>query len=307
MHTVLLSCDAARSSDPLESGAARAVLSAAQRVVGAHDAARDVLIAASEDDRIIETFPPPYDEAANALVSPPPIKLFGAPIIADALARAHDERAENALMRWADGASRHRSAALLEMTKNPSPRYLATARQLLAEPERAGELISAPRLHGYERLFAERPTMVSVHGAALSLAAAIADAPARELLRTVAADASLPSPDPRTLDALRCTKRPGWEGAKTRDEAAALASPRFLALALLGDDVLTRAVAVDPAAPALLRDFARRMSSLPPMPPMPNVDPVHPMNAAAQALVDALEAGAPIVQGDETPGPSTCR
>ncbi|HEX7602427.1 MAG TPA: hypothetical protein VF316_12515 [Polyangiaceae bacterium] len=300
---VMASCENGRPSARLESGVASVSLDAANRLVERREQALATLIAATEDDGAIEGSIAPYYDAASVLVVPAVVKQFGANVVADALARIHDERAEVALMRWAARNSRHRRAALHNMTENPSPRYLTTSRELLADPRGAAQLTAAPRLHGVETLFAQRPTTVSLHGAALGLAAAIGDGPARELLRAIAMDASLPWPDPLTLDALRCTKRPGWEGAKTRNEALALSSSRFLALALLGDQALALAIAADPREPPALREWARRMSKLPPRLPTPRRDPTQALVTPEGGLILPKEGvlAAHGSDGDDSP------
>lgn len=86
-------------------------------------------------------------------------------------------------------------------------------------------------------------------------ALALAAASGREaLLRDVARDRARPSPHPEWLERIECRR------ARCRELRTALASPRLVALALLGDLELARALADDPTEQPFVRDVAYRFA-----------------------------------------------
>lgn len=229
-----------------------------------------LLLRATEDDRVYERLErerfEKYETAALLLRPRAEVRGWGPTLVASTLARVEDPRARAALMQWVIRSDRFRDRILREMKGFPRPEYLQTARELLAMPRCADELTGLPRLAGYGELVIGSAEAASVHAAALALAAAIGDAPSLGLLRATALDRTLPSPDPRTLAALRCKERPGWRGGVRKSEAEALSSLRLVALALLADRELMRSVADDDGEPTALRGWARTMSRGEPKP-----------------------------------------
>jgi hypothetical protein len=76
---------------------------------------------------------------------------------------------------------------------------------------------------------------------------------ARDMLSRIATDKTRSGPNPRTLAALTCPP----DGHRDEFVAEALASERLIALALLHDVAMLRAVAADPSEPAFLRKWVQ--------------------------------------------------
>jgi hypothetical protein len=271
----VLGCSGA-DVEPAEAGVAAAALEAAEKLARTRAKAREdaipVLVRAAEmyvTGQVVRYDDVEIQEAAGLMLDERPPGI-GPAVVARALARAHDQRAEDALMRWAEKAATKYGAqeeVIEQMSANPSPRYLLTVRVLLADPAGAARLARAPWLRGYDELLVGVVSTTSLHSSALGLAAGIDDEPSRELLRSVATDRSIPTPDPRIIKALRCRWGASWPGELRDEGAMAVASLRFVALALLGDQDLMRAVARDSEEPEFLRDLALKMSAISPEPP----------------------------------------
>ena len=193
--------------------------------------------------------------------------------VAEVLAHTADDRARDALREWAL-RGRSRGDAIWAMQRYPSASYLPVADAILATPSDARGLDLRPfGLYKYERFFQHgTPWRASFHAAALGILAAIATPEALARLREVAVDRGIPTPDPVTLQALRCTRAPGFDGVHTFEDAQAAASPRLFALMLLDDKGVMRAIADDRREVPLLRRWARKLAEMPPPEPCGSFD-----------------------------------
>lgn len=199
-----------------------------------------------------------YAEAARALRdTEEETDWESAQIVADALGRSSDPRAIPALAAWAgakETANEHRIAALYVMRSEPRAEYLEAVLAILASEDLAAAITITDSGAYCEAL--EVGAKVSLHALALEVALAIPTPAARALLLRVAQDRAASAPNARTLAALGC------EAGQKRieDEAQAVASLRLMALSLLEDKALLRAIAKDPSEPPLVRRWAGRMA-----------------------------------------------
>lgn len=201
-----------------------------------------------------------YRKAADALLGPDRFHHWArsASHVARVLATVDEDVAHRTLMAWATApaAREHLPDILLRMTEHPRAEYLATAEAVLAAPELASTtFVSFENPAGLLGDALEMQVTMSVHGLALGLALALPGPEGVALVKRYATDRTKSAPDALTLRALTC--KPGQQRVEL--EAQAAASLRVLALSMLGDRALLGTVAGDPAEPALVRHWARRM------------------------------------------------
>jgi hypothetical protein len=177
-------------------------------------------------------------------------------IITRVLATSNDPRARRALMQWVAApatSNEHRTRVLDAMKGNPREEYLETVQAILDDDNLAGTIVLSRIDLFYEAL--QTNVKASLHAEALILAERLPGDRGRALLRRIAEDRSLSTPNPRTLTAFRCP-----DGrSPIQSEAQALANLRILALACLQDKALLRRVGTDPSEPALVRTWALRL------------------------------------------------
>ena len=141
------------------------------------------------------------------------------------------------------------------MVAHPRASYLEAAQRVLARDAMAAEVVTAAPVGLLGKAMGAASARASSHALALRVAAAIADGPSRAWLRALATDRSRSAPVQATQDHLRGCGGPRYHP----DEAEALSSVRVLALGLLEDRDLLRAVAADSSDDAFVRRWAGEM------------------------------------------------
>jgi hypothetical protein len=217
-----------------------------------------------------------YAAAAEALLSKPWVSQYREETLAFNLVQIDDPRASQALGTIAlrsDIPAGERRWVLHAMRRFPRAEHLPIVRAVLARPDLATERLQSslgPLAHIYGFVGEGTP-----HTEALDVAHLIRSPEARDLLRTIALDRTLPSPDPRIVEATRCRGLSIFS-KPYREAAYAFASLRLVALSLLEDRALTERIAADATEAPFVRRVARRLLADPKREPAWAAKPFRP-------------------------------
>jgi hypothetical protein len=204
-----------------------------------------------------------YARAAQGLEPGPEFFLSTEPrlpsrrIVMLVLARSNDTRAARALMEWTVKPVTPLPEVhelLTMMSGYPRTGYLETVKAILANQDLARHIVLTSEGELSQVMWMS--LQVSLHVTALELAVRLPGDEGRALVRSIALDRAASGSNPLTLAALTCPR--GW--VRVEAEAQALASLRVMALSVLADRALMRAVAADPREPPLVRQWAQKMS-----------------------------------------------